>query len=108
MQQCARKNTPENEISNQSTCFLVADEYPHNSYKNAYYVTWCSLLISLIAYVIGIVGIFEMKNLTEKVLQENKKEEDYFESKSKLPWQENPGSEDDQGSSDRRCEAGCP
>ena len=88
MQQCARRNTPDDEINNQSTCFLVADEYPHQSYKNAYYITWCSLLISLFAYVIGIVGIFDMKNLTEKILQEKKKDEDFIASKSKLPWKE--------------------
>ena len=69
MMQCARVNRsdPGNVTQDQAqSCFSFNDQYPQQTYIVAYWLTWSSMLVSLIAYVIGITFVFNMRNLTEK------------------------------------------
>ena len=66
MLQCARVNTFHKNVNLSQSCFSFNDQYPKITYEVAYYLTYASLLFSLVAYFIGIIFVFDMKNLTEK------------------------------------------
>ena len=52
------------------SCFSFNDQYPQQTYTVAYWMTLSSMFVSLLAYIIGIAVVFDMKNLTEKKFPE--------------------------------------
>ena len=68
MMECARVNEsqPITENQNQTSCFSFNDQYPQQTYIVAYWMTLSSMFVSLLAYILGITVVFNMKNLTEK------------------------------------------
>jgi len=66
MLECARvSHTLEGPHANDS-CFNFADKYPKRTYKVAFFLTWISMIFSLLVYLIGVIFFFNSKNLTAK------------------------------------------
>ena len=70
MMECAsarvNDSQPFIEDQDKESCFIFNDQYPQQTYIVAYWMTLSSMFVSLLAYIIGITVVFNMKNLTEK------------------------------------------